>query len=67
MSNPNVMTEEDLLLDTGFGRRGDLRRWLDVHHIPYRVGRGGRICGVTIDAYSAAANDHDDLEFADGP
>ncbi len=50
-----VITEEELLEDTGFGRRGDLRRWLDEQHIPYRVGRGGRICGVTVESYSAAA------------
>ncbi|MFP1683393.1 DUF4224 domain-containing protein [Alloalcanivorax sp. C16-1] len=62
-----VITEEELLEDTGFARRGDLRRWLDQENIPYRVGRGGRICGVTVDAYGAAANDPRGIEFADGP
>ncbi|MHA7918264.1 DUF4224 domain-containing protein [Alloalcanivorax xenomutans] len=67
MSNPHIMTEEDLFQDTGFSSRVKLQRWLDERHIPYHTGRGGRICGVTVQSYRAANDDEDpDLVFADG-
>jgi len=49
--NPEIITEEELLEDTGFNTRAPLKRWLDRNGISYRTGSGGRVCGVSVKEY----------------
>jgi len=57
--NAHIITEEEMFEDTGFARRGDLRKWLDDEGVPYRIGRGGRICGVAVQEYALGSSaDH---------
>lgn len=66
--NSGIITEEELLEDTGFNTRAPLKRWLDRHGISYRIGSGGRICGVSVKEYCGIADpveqkDSESLQF----
>ena len=66
--NPEIITEEELLEDTGFNTRAPLKRWLDRQGIHYRTGSGGRVCGVSVKEYCGIAapvepKGSDDLQF----
>ena len=54
--NPEIITEEELLEDTGFNTRATLKRWLDRNGIRYRTGAAGRICGVSVKEYCGIAD-----------
>lgn len=50
-TNPAIMTFEQLQRDTGFLQAKAIVRWLDRNGIGYRLGKGGRICGVSTAEY----------------
>jgi hypothetical protein len=61
--NPMLVTEEQLKLLSGYSRRADLKKWLDVHGIWYTSGKDGRL-GTTVPAISRAGLQHaSDDEF----
>ena len=39
-----LLMEEQVMEWTGYQRRGDLQRWLTDNHVPYLLGKGGRVC-----------------------
>ncbi|MBU85394.1 MAG: hypothetical protein CL544_11450 [Alcanivorax sp.] len=66
--NPELITEEELLEDTGFNTRAPLKRWLDRNGIRYRTGSGGKICGVSVKEYCGIADpleqtDSEEIQF----
>ena len=65
---PELITEEELLEDTGFNTRAPLKRWLDRNGIRYRTGSGGKICGVSVKEYCGIADpleqtDSEEIQF----
>jgi hypothetical protein len=49
MSELTLIDESKLLEWTDYKQRADLRKWLIQQKIPFRLGKGGKICVVEYD------------------
>lgn len=53
MTAEGMLSEQDLFAKTGFKRRAELERWLNVHGVLWWPGKGGAIV-TTLEAVNRA-------------